>query len=40
MSKKVATVLHDRFLKMTLSGIVLCGVVLIALLVTAGIVFI
>jgi hypothetical protein len=40
MSKALAVVSHDRFLKVTFSGIILCGVAIIALLVTAGIIFI
>jgi hypothetical protein len=40
MSKALTAVTHDRFLKLTLSGIILCGVAIIALLVTAGIVLI
>jgi hypothetical protein len=39
MSKIVTTVFSDRLLKVEFSGIILCGVVMIALLITAGVLF-
>jgi hypothetical protein len=40
MNKKLTALFHDRLLKVTFSGIILCGVVMIALLVTAGMLYI
>jgi hypothetical protein len=40
MNRKLAFLFNDRLLKLTLSGIILCGAVMIALLVTAGMLYI
>lgn len=40
MNKRFAIVLEDRRLAITFSGIILCGIALLALLITAGVLFI
>jgi hypothetical protein len=40
MSKTLAVIFQDKRLAATLSGIILCGIVLLALVVTAGVLFI
>lgn len=40
MSKTLAVIFQDKRLTVTLSGIILCGIVLLALVVTAGVLFI
>jgi hypothetical protein len=40
MSRALAAVSHDRFLRVTFTGIILCGIAIIGLLITAGIILI
>jgi hypothetical protein len=40
MSKALAAVSNDKFLRVTLTGIILCGVAIVGLLITAGIILI